>query len=411
MPRRRRNESEPPPGVAPTPDPGFAILRARLSDKDPNREDVRPHDLAKHLKERFWIERWLSSGRWKKSEFVSVRGRTELRLAELGRRLDQPGDAFFDLIQTSRKGLVSVRTWVEVTEAVWPDDARGITQAMRALAGQPQASTEEAQAFRDAIDPGVPGGMAQARMADRVVEAVVRKARKGRDGGSYAPLVRDYGGGVLIVGVPLWFPVLAHDRTDPRRFETDFSARLGIGLRAIRRTILNAKWCPFDSVVVLWCPTREALREWAGAAVDPESFVPRAYEWLKDWGLIETTSAMDLHLRWDRYRSLEAAVAAHQRRIRWPGMRRPFGPKAQFKIRPEHPQWKAGWCRLLGFAVLFRGFLRMGGGRDIRRSVNALTRPSWHWKRWKVRRGVMRFYRESVRSLEDGSNRKASHQS
>ncbi len=155
-------------------------------------------------------------------------------------------------------------------------------------------------------------------------------------------------------------------------------------------------------MVVLWCPTRVAIREWADTAADPESFLPRTYEWLEDLGLTETTSAMNLHWRWHRYPSLDAAVAAQQNRVRWPGLPRPFGTKAQFKICTSgSARWKDGWYRLLGVAVLFTAFLRMGGGRDLRRWVQALTRPAWHWKRWRIRRRVMRSYRESVRSIED----------
>ena len=61
----------------------------------------------------------------------------ELRAAELGRALDDPGDAFFELSLTSRRldALITVRTWVEVREVFLPGQAVKVNRFIRAYNG------------------------------------------------------------------------------------------------------------------------------------------------------------------------------------------------------------------------------------------------------------------------------------
>ena len=52
----------------------------------------------------------------------------------------------------------------------------------------------------------------QREMADKVIAAIEKKAKKGREEGSYKSLVRDYGRGVLIVGLPMWLRLILQTR-------------------------------------------------------------------------------------------------------------------------------------------------------------------------------------------------------
>ena len=96
-----------------------------------------------------------------------------------------------------------------------------------------------------------------------------KKLEKGREEGSYRSLWYAIMGEVrLIVGLPLWFATFPSDPTDPSMVLKDFFMRLSLGFEAIKHPVLRANWCPFDSVVVLWNPTLQAIDEWAKVA-DP----------------------------------------------------------------------------------------------------------------------------------------------
>ena len=82
-----------------------AILRVSGEGKDPNFQDVPPRDRPKYWCERYWIEQWSPTKRWKNRGFVSCGGWTWLRHADLGRKLDDPGDAFFDLFLSTSNPL------------------------------------------------------------------------------------------------------------------------------------------------------------------------------------------------------------------------------------------------------------------------------------------------------------------
>ena len=236
------------------------ILRVCGDKQNPNLQDIPERDAPKHLRERYWINQWKPSKRWPNRAFFSFCGWTELRLADLGRKLDDPGDAFFELMLSTSRFLVRLRTWFEVTEVFLPGHAPKVKHFIREYNDLRGKGEIDATEFLRSLDLGRPDPRLQREMADRVIEAIKKKAQKGKKGGSYQPLVRDYGRGALIVGLPLWFATPPTDPTDPSTVLRDFSNRLLLGLKNIERNVLRADWCPFDSVVVIWNPLTHGPR-------------------------------------------------------------------------------------------------------------------------------------------------------
>ena len=243
-----------------------AILRVCGEEGDPNLSYVPHKAIPIHLRERFWIKQWSPSNRWQHRDFVSVAGWTELRLADLERNWDDPGDAFFELFPSTHQSNARLQSWVEVTEVFLPGHAPKVNSFIREYNGLRGKGTIDAGAFLQSLDLGPPDSRLQYEMADKVILAIQKKAQKGRVGGSYQSLVRDYGHGVLIVGLPLWFATFPLDPSNPSTVLSDFVTRLGLGLKSIEHSVLRANWCPFDSVVVLWNPTLESIDAWAKVA-------------------------------------------------------------------------------------------------------------------------------------------------
>lgn len=222
------------------PERGAAILRVHGNDNDPNWQDVRRRDVPKYLRERHWIRQW-SGQRWPRRDFVTASWQRELRLTDLGRRMDDPGDAFFDIGCSSRYfgSWVTVRIWVEVTEVFQPGQAADVNRFVRNYNGLRGKGEIDAGVFLRSLDLDLPGPDLQRAMADHVLAAVIAKARKGREDGSYRSLVQEYGRGALIVGLPLWFSMLPWAPCDPSHALDDFVTRLLLGLNAIQRSVYN----------------------------------------------------------------------------------------------------------------------------------------------------------------------------
>ena len=252
-----------------------AILRVHGEGEDPNLQDVPHRDLSKYLREQYWIKQWDPLHRWK---FSLGGGFTrQLRLADLNRKLDDPGDAFFQLHLFTLRSSVNLSIWAEVTEVFLPDQAKMVNRFIREYNGLRGKGKIDPTEFLNSLKLGLPTSYSQREMADKVIEAIEKKAKKGREAGSYKSLVRDYGRGVLIVGLPMWFASYPSNPTDPSTVLTDFVTRLAHGLKKIENSILRASWCPFNSVAVLWNPTLESIDEWNKVAnlnfySDPRQF-------------------------------------------------------------------------------------------------------------------------------------------
>ena len=400
-----------------TPELGTNILRVVGDENDPNWQDVPPRDRSKYLRERYWVDQW-SMERWPRSDFVGSKGGMELRLEHLGRRPNDPGDAFFDLFLSSLKlqSLVRVRTWVEVTEVfLSPDQAEKVDCFVREYNGVQGKGEIDALGFLRSLDLGLPSDQLQRDMADHVIAAVVKKAEKGRMSGSYSSLVRDYGRGTLIVGLPLWFSVLPSKPTDPSSIIDDFLFRLGLGFEAIQRSVLRANWCPFDSVVVIWNPTLESVDSWAkeadyGFYSDPAnvtlqkpisiSAIPALFKIASKGASArdKPISAPTANARWDRYASIDAVLSDHLRRFRLRNRTRPFGPKSRLKVtslssrttRQKLSSRIKIWLLQVGMFILFQGW------SGLRQWISARFSPSRIYDRWRIRNQLRKLYAQEA---------------
>ena len=371
---------------------GIDILHVVGDDSDPNWSDVRIRDRPKYLREQYWIKQW-SGNRWLCPDFVNFKGSSQLRIADLGRSLNDPGDAFSDTLWSNSKGFVSLRTWVEATEVHLPGqnayDVNHFIRQYNRLRGKGEIDASE---FLRSIDLSPPDVRLQCDMADHVISAVEKKARKGCEGGSYSSLVRDYGRGALIVGLPLWFATFPSTLTDPSSALTDFCTRLQFNFEGIQRSVLRANWCPFDSVVVLWSPTLESINSWAKVAdpsfySDPTNVTFRkpisvllAYSFLKAHDL--SNLGFNINARWDRYPSINAMLADQRRRFRFSNAPRPLGPKSRLKIfetknRTTHNN------RIWLFQVCL--FVRLHGWRGLRRWIVGRISLVRIYSRWSLR--------------------------
>ena len=312
-----------------------AILRVHGEEKDPNLQDVPRRDIPKYLREQYWIKQWGPTSRW---ELVLGLGTSrQLRRADLNRKLDDPGDAFFDLHLLTLRSHVSLRTWVEVTEVFLPAQAKMINMFIREYNGLHGKGKIDLTEFLKSLNLSHPDAGLQREMADEVIEAIEKKAKKGCDEGSYKSLVRDYGRGVLIVGLPMWFATLPSDPMDPSMVFKDFCMRLHFGLDAIKHSTLRASWCPFDSIVILWNPTQEAIDEWGKVAnldfysspSNQSLQVPLSGLKILDLPISSTTVG---RIRWDRYSSLDVMLDNQFRWFRFFNKPRPLGPKACLEV-------------------------------------------------------------------------------
>ena len=296
-----------------------AILRVCGDEKDPNWQDVPYRDRAKHLRERFWIKQSDPTKRWNNHTLTHLSGSTELRISDLGRKLDDPGDAFYELLLSAHRSIICLRTWFEVTEVFLPGHAQKVKLFIQEYNGLRGKGEINVDGFLKTLDLGPPDPCLQQKIADLVIAAIVKKVEKGREKGSYKSLVRDYGVGQLIVGLPLWFATFPASPMDPSSALTDFTMHLDLAFEQIQHSVLRTNWCPFDSVVILWNPTLPAIDEWVKGA-DIDFYSDPANPSLKNlFSLIRgclfsikhdlpKLSGIKHHVRWDRYSSLNAML-------------------------------------------------------------------------------------------------------
>ena len=357
-----------------------AILHVREEEKDPNWQDVPYRDRAKHLRERFWIKQSGPTARWNNRKAFNFSGSTELRISDLGRKLDDPGDAFYELFLSTHRSIVHLRTWFEVTEVFLPEYAQKVKLLIQKYNGLRGKGNIDADEFLKSLNLGRPDVCTQLEMVDRVITAIKKKAKKGREEGSYKSLVRNYGRGQLIVGLPLWFATYPSDLMDPSSALTDFSIRLKLALMDIKHSVLRTNWCPFDSVVILWNPTLEAIDEWMRVAdmdfysdpanrslKSPFSFIKGYFYWKKH--NLPKPSNITNHARWDRYPSLNSMLADQRRLLRFTNNPRPLGPKACLNVRKSKMVIDSLRMEVYMWVLQFLLYVRINGWRGLCRRI------------------------------------------
>ena len=166
-----------------------AILKVCGDEKDPNLQDVPHREITKHLRERYWIKRANPTKRWNNRKFINFVGSTELRISDLGRKFDDPGDAFYWLFLSTHRHFIHLRTWFEVTEVFLPKHAKMVNRFIREYNGLRGKGEIDADEFLRTLDLGPPDSRMQQKMADLAIEAIVKKAKKGHEEGSYKSLV------------------------------------------------------------------------------------------------------------------------------------------------------------------------------------------------------------------------------
>lgn len=241
--------------------PGLEILYLKPGPKD-QLTDVAGRDLARELRERYWIRAAEDAGIDRKtwaSYAIAMPWRMERH--ELGRNRNEPGDGFRYLFRKGSAGTGGRAEWFEVTEVFYGVKAKDIEAFMRIENGGEAGFDFDPTAFVNGLKLGIPSRVSQQRAADKVIDAVERKLNKA----SYEVMWREHGYGTLIVGLPLWF---ATKPANPLRVENvvdDFCTRVLMGLRPYAWR-LRKKSCPFWRIVVVWSISSESMREWCRKA-------------------------------------------------------------------------------------------------------------------------------------------------
>ncbi len=221
-----------------------------------------PRDLAKELRERFWISAARDAGTGPTSwAAVQVTFESPIERVAVGRDRNDPGDGFRHVVRTGTDGTDSRSEWFEVTEVFEGVRAADVESFMRLANGGRGGPGFDPQRFLAGLDLGIPRRAAQQRAADKVLAAVERKLAKA----SYDGLPRDHGYGTLIVGLPLWFATDPFDPLRPWNAVDDFATRVLLGLRTHARQ-LRRRRCPFWRIVVVWKGSLESARQWRAKA-------------------------------------------------------------------------------------------------------------------------------------------------
>ena len=236
---------------------GLGILYAKEAIDEQDWAEVLDRDKPARLRELYWARRG-ASVKLGRQPFLKMTARWDLDRSAIGRRSDEPGDAFVYLLQMAPR--VEERfEWLEVTEVFTTVPASKIEGAMRAWNGIADKHPMDFDAFRRELRRGRPSRLEQRCAADRVIEQIERKLAKK----SYEGLLERYGYGTLVVGMPLWFAVHSDDPFRAENAIDDFATRTSLGLEELKRRVLRRRDCPFRKVVVVWETTLEAMSEWA----------------------------------------------------------------------------------------------------------------------------------------------------
>lgn len=395
------------------------ILSATVHKKDPNRHDVQSHDLSNYSRERHWIKLADPTKRWKHRKLINFSGSTELRLSDLGRKLDDPGDAFYQLFLFTHRYAIHLRTWFEVTEEflpeLLPELAKMVNRFNRYYNGLQGDEDFDSDQFINSINRYIPDTCLQRKMVDNVVKTIEKKAKKGRHGGSYKSLVNDYGRGQLIVGLPLWYATLPADPMNPTSISSNFFARMNLALNDIKHSILLKNWCPFDSVVVIWHPTLQAIEKWIHTA-NTEFYTESANLSLKrPFSVIDThnflkklnlTKIAQRHqyIRIDRYSSLNAMLKDQRRWFRFTNHPRPLGPKACLDIRKSRQIFESLRLDFYGWLIQIMIYVRTKGWRALLRRVSSLFSLRRLHTFLRIRHQVKKLYRSSSSNRSENNN-------
>lgn len=240
---------------------GLEILYAKPGLKD-DRAARTARNLAKELRERFWIRAAGDAGTRPKS-WATIEMTLELPIERVavGRDRNDPGDGFRYVFRSGTSGTGGRAEWFEVTEVFEGVRAMDVESFMRLSNGGQASPGFDPRSFVTGLDLGIPGRAAQRRAADKVLASIERKLAKP----SYEGMSRDHGYGTLIFGLPLWFATDPFDPYRPENAIDDFTTRVFMGLRTYACQLRKSS-CPFWRIVVVWKGSLESAREWRAKA-------------------------------------------------------------------------------------------------------------------------------------------------
>ena len=388
---------------------GLEILYAK-PEKKGGVETTWKRDLAKELRERYWIAAGNAGTGGRSAGLnlaVSVRFDREL----LGRERNEAGDGFRYVFKTGTCGAGGRFEWVEVTEVFEGVNPQGIESFMQLQNGG-DAKGFDSEMFLSNLRMGIPRRAQQRRAADAVLKAIDRKMSKL----SYEDMLNTYGYGTLIVGLPLWFAPLP---LNPGRIENvidDFMTRVRLGLDGLKSR-LRRRRCPFWRVLVVWNASMESLREWQAKTLlttyeDPATYknlesavlapgllpkMPKALDALEkamcDGSSAEGTGfvlRLDIAQPQKRGRRIQIGGATGQLIEAVEGRtegEKDVGRWASIWI------WARVWFWMKLLAIL--RFCRVHGVADLGRWIGARLAPARRVARFSKRRRAKRLYRAS----------------
>ncbi len=381
---------------------GLSVLYAKEAADERDWAAVPDRKRTGRLREVYWARH--AESKLGRKAFVNLSLNWRADRTAIGRRSDEPGDEFVYLVRMAPR--VEHRfEWVEVTEVFTTVPAFRIEGAMRAWNGIPDTHPVDLEEFCKALRRGRPSRVEQRIAADRAITQIERKLAKA----SYRELLKKYGYGTLVVGMPLWFAVPPDDPFRAENAIDDFITRTALGLEEVGRRVLRRRDCPFRQVIVVWDTTPQALREWREGkseqyadAVNAKLENPLGALLLGvlsdglEKGITKTgtptseTPSISLHVREETqkkglgagpYPELVDALGEFLREHKG----RPVGRWSNLKLKVA--------LRLLGLVC----FVRIHGVKGLERWILRKFSVSHAWRSKAVRRRARRLYRESRR--------------
>ena len=376
------------------------MLYAKEATREGDWPAVPERDRTSRLREVYWMRRadLKSSG----GAFVNFYLHWRPDRRELGRTGHDPGDGFIYLVDMM-PSMTDRFEWLEVTEAFTTVPAREIERAMRAWNGIPDRNPVDFAEFRSSLRLTRPRRAEQRRAADKVIERIEKKLAKA----SYGELVRKYGYGTLVVGLPLWFATPPNNPFRAENAVDDFVTRTLLGLEDVKSRLLTRRDCPFWKVIVLWDTTPQALRAWLMSR-------STEYEDAANATLINPFGILPMSVLPDSLERALAKTATPESEAPSMNMYLSVGTRKKAKVAGPFPELVMAMrqfvidCSRKGLYVGARlkwraalrlwqvlCLLRVQGARGFERWIARKFSVSPVWRVKATRRKARRFYRES----------------
>ena len=230
---------------------GFTVLYTQEAKKETGWREIPDNRKVGRLREVYWAIKAKSMQDSKSSsKMTSWPDRTQF-----GRKAHQPGDVF--LFESQMLPNQENRfEWIEVTEVFTTAHPKQIEDAMEAWNGIPNKCAVDFNEFRESLITRRPSRVEQRKASDETIRQIKRKLKKD----SYFELVKKYGYGTLVVGLPLWFATPPDDPWRVQNALDDFFTRTALGLKELKRKMLRKSDCPFNQIIVIWDTSLEALQ-------------------------------------------------------------------------------------------------------------------------------------------------------